>query len=67
MSEAATDDYEDDYDSEVDSNEGCSHCSGEGVEECTDGPLCCRSNCRGGEHDCISCGGSGRAEDQRIW
>lgn len=57
------DDYEDEYDPDGD----CSHCGGRGEEECSDGPLCFERNCSHGYHDCIACGGSGLARDQRIW
>ena len=66
MTEAQIDDVDDDYVHGID-DAACTHCGGDGEEECSDGALCMERNCSDGWHDCIACGGSGRAEDQRIW
>ena len=52
------DEYEDD---------SCTHCAGDGYDECRDPIQCTRPHTTDGLCPCGACGGTGRAKDQTIW
>jgi hypothetical protein len=45
----------------------CTHCGGDGYDECDDPIQCTSAHTRGDLCPCGACGGSGLAKDQRIW
>jgi hypothetical protein len=50
-----------------DDGEACTHCDGEGLEECQAFDLCGYSHPTDGFHLCPACCGSGNRADQRIF
>lgn len=50
-----------------DDSADCSVCGGNGEMECDDPIQCFDPGCDGEWGPCFACGGSGRAEDQRVW
>lgn len=63
--------YAQDYDDDdYGENGDCTMCGGEGEQPCHDPIQCTRRHTGNGWDlfcECAACGGSGRAEDQRIW
>ena len=58
------DDFDDGY---SDEDRHCTHCGGEGYDECDDPIQCTRLHTSDGLCPCGACGGTGLGKDQTIW
>lgn len=61
------DDYDDGDPGAYADDDVCTHCGGDGYDDCDDPIQCLRTHTSTGLCPCAACGGSGLAKDQTIW